>query len=155
MLRCLNVVYSPTLPPPPPTSTHTIHAALFRATQPSFGTICLAALILAGVRLLGLLCLGLRALPAYLPPYMRLVSMGAMMAVGYLEHATSTLSTYALAYVGLTGDPFFPSARRARALTGSAEESNLARYRRRFKTEHPGMIVWSTRSKEPTVEHLW
>ena len=128
---------SRTLPPPPPGSTHTIHSALYRASQPSFGTICLSALILAVVRFLGLVCIGLRALPAYLPPYLRFVSLGATMAVSYLENVTSTLSTYALAYVGLTGDPFFPSARRARALTGAAEESTLSRYRRKFKTEPP------------------
>ena len=123
-------------PPPPPSSTHTIHAALYRATQPSVGSICLSALILAGVRFLGLVCMGLRVLPAYLPPYLRPVSLGAGLAVGYLENATSTLSTYALAYVGLTGDPFFPSAHRSRALTSQAE-SGLARYQRKFKTEPP------------------
>lgn len=121
--------------PPPPSSTHTIHAALFRATQPSLGSIVLSALILASIRLLGLVCLGLRALPAYLPPYLRFVSMGAGMAVGYLESITNTLSTYALVYVGLTGDPFFPSARRSRAITGALESSNVARYRQKFRTE--------------------
>ncbi|KAH9852753.1 plasma-membrane choline transporter-domain-containing protein [Lenzites betulinus] len=125
----------PVLPPPPPTSTHTIHAAITRATQPSFGTIVLSALIVTGIRLLGLITLGLRALPAYLPPYMRVVSVGAGMAVGYLEAATSSLSTYALVYTGLTGDAFFPSARRARALTGAAENPSVVNYRRRFKTE--------------------
>ncbi|KAI0080525.1 hypothetical protein K474DRAFT_1657661 [Panus rudis PR-1116 ss-1] len=127
----------PTMPSPPPTSTHTIHAALTRATQPSLGTIVLSALILTGIRLLGLLTMGLRALPAYLPPYMRFVSVGAGMAVGYLENITGTLSTYALVYTGLTGDPFMPSARRSRALTGAVESQSLARYRKRFKTEPP------------------
>ncbi|OSD08429.1 hypothetical protein PYCCODRAFT_1429497 [Trametes coccinea BRFM310] len=127
----------PALPPPPPTSTHTIHAALTRATQPSLGTIVLSALIVTAIRILGLITLGLRALPAYLPPYMRVVSVGAGMAVGYLEAATSSLSTYALVYTGLTGDAFFPSARRAKALTGAAENPALVNYRRRFKTEPP------------------
>ena len=81
------------------------------------------------------MCLGLRALPAYLPPYLRFMSVGAGMAVGYLENVTNTLSTYALVYVGLTGDPFFPSARRSRALTGAVESSNLARYRQKFQSE--------------------
>src|ERR1700710_1119265 len=58
---------SPTLPPPPPASTHTIHAAIMRATQPSFGSIVLAGLILTGVRILGLLIIALRRFPAYLP----------------------------------------------------------------------------------------
>ncbi|KAL1947681.1 hypothetical protein VTO73DRAFT_13405 [Trametes versicolor] len=125
----------PVLPPPPPTSTHTIHAALTRATQPSLGTIVLSALIVTGIRLLGLITLGLRALPAYLPPYMRFVSIGAGMAVAYLEAATSSLSTYGLVYAGLTGDAFFPSARRSRALTGAVENPSVVNYRRRFQTE--------------------
>lgn len=128
-------LYSPVLPAPPPTSTHTIHAALTRATQPSLGTIVLSALIVTGIRLLGLLTLGLRALPAYLPPYMRFVSIGAGMAVAYLEAATSSLSTYGLVYAGLTGDAFFPSARRSRALTGAVENPSVVNYRRRFQTE--------------------
>ncbi|GJE90685.1 plasma-membrane choline transporter-domain-containing protein [Phanerochaete sordida] len=141
-VTCAGVVGSwyfanPDLPQPPPTSTHTIHAALFRATQPSLGSICLSALILAGVRLLGLTCMALRALPAYLPPYMRFVSVGAAMLVSYLENVTNTLSTYALVYLGLTGDAFFPSARRARALTSTVETSAGARYRQKFKTEPP------------------
>lgn len=126
---------SPSLPLPPPTSTHTIHAALFRASQPSIGSIVLSALILTGVRFLGLLCMALRALPAYLPPWAKFAAIGASMAVGYLESATDTLSTYALVYVGLTGDPFFLSARRSRALTGAVESSSLTRYRQKFKTE--------------------
>lgn len=127
--------YSPHMPLPPPTSTHTIHAALFRASQPSLGTVVLSALIMASIRIMGLLVLALRALPLYLPPYMRFVSVGAAMAVGYLETVTNALSTYALVYTGLTGDPFLPSARRARTLTGAVESSSLARYRRKFKTE--------------------
>lgn len=126
---------SPSLPLPPPTSTHTIHAAITRATQPSLGTVVLSALIVTAIRALGLLAMGLRALPAYLPPYMRIVSVGATMAVGYLEATTNSLSTYALVYTGLTGDAFFPSARRARALTGALEDPSLVNYRRRFKTE--------------------
>ncbi|KAL4244927.1 Protein PNS1 [Abortiporus biennis] len=127
----------PVLPPPPPTSTHTIHAALMRAAQPSLGSIVLSALIVTSIRLLGLITIGLRALPAYLPPYMRFVSVGATMAVAYLETVTSTLSTYGLVYVGLTGDSFMPSTRRTRALTGAVESSSLSRYRRKFKTEPP------------------
>ena len=126
---------SPVLPPPPPTSTHTIHAALMRSGQPSLGTIVLSALIVTAIRAMGIIAMALRALPAYLPPYMRIVSVGATMAVGYLEAATSSLSTYALIYTGLTGDAFFPSARRARALTGAVENPSLVNYRRRFKTE--------------------
>ncbi|KZT70116.1 hypothetical protein DAEQUDRAFT_689620 [Daedalea quercina L-15889] len=127
----------PAVPPPPPTSTHTIHAAITRATQPSLGSIAVSALILAGIRLLGLLTTGLRMLPYYLPPYLRVVSVGAGMLVGYMENVTGTLSKYALVYVGLTGDPFFPSARRSRALTAAVEHTSAINYRRRFRTEPP------------------
>lgn len=126
------------MPPPPPTSTHTIHAALFRATQPSLGSVVLASLIQAIVRAIGIACMGLRALPAYLPPYMRIVSVAAGMLVGYLESVTSQLSTYALIYIGLTGDPCMPSARRARALTGAVETDS---YRQKFRTERECLPV--------------
>ncbi|KAH9950218.1 plasma-membrane choline transporter-domain-containing protein [Amylocystis lapponica] len=127
----------PALPPPPPTSTHTIHAALMRSSQPSLGTIVLSALIIACLRFTGLLITALRVLPLYLPPYLRFVSVGAGMAVGYLDNVTGTLSMHALVYTGLTGDAFFPSARRARALTAAVETSAMVNYRRRFKTEPP------------------
>lgn len=45
--------------------------------------------------------------------------------------ATSSLSELALIYTGLTGDAFFPSARRARALTTVTNSSGgVPRYRR-------------------------
>ncbi|KAL4068171.1 plasma-membrane choline transporter-domain-containing protein [Scleroderma citrinum] len=125
--------------PPLPADTHTIHAALFRATYPSFGSIVLSALILAGIRLLSLLTIALRLLPSYFPlvlrPWLQPLAVGSGIAVGYLETVTSALSRYALIYTGLTGDPFFPSARRARALTVAVETADAGRYRRKFKTE--------------------
>ncbi|KAG6370223.1 hypothetical protein JVT61DRAFT_12376 [Boletus reticuloceps] len=39
---------------------------------------------------------------------------------------------YALVF---TGDPFLPSARRARALTAAVESPGAGRFRRKFKTE--------------------
>ena len=136
--RSLMRFCSPTLPPPPPTSTHTIHAAIMRATQPSFGSIVLAGFILTGVRIMGVLIIALRRFPAYLPlparPFLQPLVFVSVFAVGYLENATSSLSTYALAYLGLTGDPFFPSARRAAALT-SAANASVAKYRRKFKND--------------------
>jgi len=136
--------YSPTLPPPPPTSTHTIHAATTRATQSSLGSIILAGLILTGVRVLGLLTIALRTFPAYLPlpvrPFLQPLIFASAFAVGYLENATGSLSTHALAYLGLTGDPFFPSARRAAALT-AAVNSSVAKYRRKFKNDRTSGIL--------------
>lgn len=130
---------SPDLPPPPPTSTHTIHAALTRASQPSLGTIVLSALILTGVRMLALLTAFLRVAPAYLPlvmrPWLQPLIVGCTMAVGMLDNATTALSKYALVYVGLTGDAFFIAARRARALTSAVEGASEGKYRRKFKTE--------------------
>ncbi|KIK97456.1 hypothetical protein PAXRUDRAFT_824917 [Paxillus rubicundulus Ve08.2h10] len=122
-----------------PTDTHIIHAALIRSTYPSLGSIVLSALILAAIRMLTLLTIALRVLPSYFPfafrPWLRPLTIGAAMAVGYLESVTSTFSKYALVYTGLTGDPFFPSARRARALTAAVESASTGRFRRKFKAE--------------------
>lgn len=140
---CTDFKISPVLPPPPPTSTHTIHAALTRASQPSLGTIVLSALIIASLRALGLVITALRLLPLYLPPYMRFVSVLVGMIVGYLEGATGALSTYALVYTGLTGDAFFPSAKRSRVLTLAVESSSVVNYRRRFKTDRESRFCGS------------
>jgi hypothetical protein len=130
---------SPDLPPPPPTSTHIIHAALTRSTGPSLGSIVLASLLLTAIRLLALLTMLLRILPSYFPlilrPWLQPVTYGAAVAVGMLDNASSSLSKYALVYTGLTGDAFFPSARRARALTTSVENASSGKYKRKFKTE--------------------
>lgn len=127
------------MPPPSPTSTHTIHAALTRASQPSLGTVVLSALILTGVRVLALLTAFFRIAPAYLPlvlrPWLQPLVIGASMAVGLLDNVTTSLSKYALVYVGLTGDAFFVGARRARALTAAVEGASEGKYRRKFKTE--------------------
>jgi len=115
-----------------------------RATQPSLGSIVLAGLILTGVRILGLLTIALRRFPAYLPlpvrPFLQPLVIASAFAVGYLENATSSLSTHALAYLGLTGDPFFPSARRAAALT-TAVNASVAKYRRKFKNDRSSDIL--------------
>ncbi|KAF5368765.1 hypothetical protein D9615_010409 [Tricholomella constricta] len=111
----------PDAPPPPPTSTHTIHAALTRSTGPSIGTIVLSALLLTIIRMLTLLTLFLQRLPLYIPARAFFLVSGIRMAAGYLETATTALSKYALIYSGLTGDPFMNSARRARALTSGVE----------------------------------
>lgn len=56
------------------------------------------------------------------------------MAVGYLDGVTTALSKYALVYTGMTGDPFMPSARRARALT-TAIETRVDRGRKKGRSE--------------------
>lgn len=131
----------PDVPIPLPSDTHIIHAALMRAAYPSLGSIVLSALILTGIRLLGLLTLALRWLPLYLPlvlrPWCQPIIFGSGMAVSYLESVTTSLSKYALVYTGLTGDHFFLSARRARALTAAVETASAGRYRKKFKTEPP------------------
>ena len=121
-----------------------------RATQPSLGSIVLAGLILTGVRILGLLTIALRRFPGYLPlpvrPFLQPLVIASAFAVGYLENATGSLSTHALVYLGLTGDPFFPSARRAAALT-AAVNGSVAKYRRKFKNDRmsraPSILITS------------
>ena len=94
---------------------------------------------MAGVRMLTLLAIAFRLLPSYFPlvlrPWLQPLTVGLGMAVGYLETVTTSFSKYALVYTGLTGDPFLPSARRARALTAAVESSGAGRFRRKFKAE--------------------
>ncbi|KAF9446408.1 hypothetical protein P691DRAFT_783756 [Macrolepiota fuliginosa MF-IS2] len=122
--------------PPPPMSTHTIHAAIVRSTGPSLGTVCLSALILTIIRLLTLFTLFLERLPTYIPPRAFFLVNGIRLAVGYLDGVTTALSKYALVYSGLTGDAFMPSARRARALTTSVE-AKIKQGRKKFSSEPP------------------
>ncbi|KAG6829364.1 hypothetical protein H0H87_011673 [Tephrocybe sp. NHM501043] len=131
----------PNVPPPPPTSTHTIHAALTRSTGPSLGTIALSALLLTAIRILTLLTLLLHRLPVYIPARAFFLVTGIRMAVGYLEAVTTALSKYALIYTGLTGDSFMNSARRAKALTTGAEAKTGRNARKGYGTEPPLMLL--------------
>lgn len=94
---------------------------------------------MAAIRMLTLLTIVLRLLPSYFPlalrPWLQPLVIGAGMAVGYLESVTTSFSKYALVYTGLTGNPFLPSARRARALTVAIESAGAGRFRQKFKTE--------------------
>jgi len=98
------------------------------------------------VRLLSLVVLFLQRFPVFLPLIVRVYAQpliyAAAVAAGYLEGASSTLSKYALVYVGITGDPFWPSARRARALAVAAESSG-GKYKRRFQTEREPLELFS------------
>ena len=114
--------------------THRIHAALYRALQPSLGSIALAGLLLTLTRVLLLFTLFLRRVPIYLPIALRIYTGPLLFAAGYLEDAAGSLSKYALVYVGLTGEGFWLSARRARALVTGAE-SGVGRFRKNFKSE--------------------
>jgi hypothetical protein len=114
--------------------THRIHAALYRALQPSLGSIALAGLLLTVTRVLLLFTLFLRRVPVYLPIALRIYTGPLLFAAGYLEDAAGSLSKYALVYVGLTGEGFWLSARRARALVSGAE-SGVGRFRKNFKSE--------------------
>ena len=114
--------------------THRIRAALYRATQPSLGSIALAGLLLTLTRMLLLLTVFLRQVPLYLPIPLRIYSGPLLYAAGYLEDAVGSLSKYALVYVGLTGEGFWISACRARALVTGAS-SGAGRFRKNFKSE--------------------
>ena len=126
-------IFSPSVPVPLPTSTHTIHAALVRSTGPSLGSIVLASLILTFLRLLSLTALLLRRLPALLlrvpwvpvsVPIALYVVPGIRWLVAWLEAKSGTLSRYALVYGGLTGAGFWESAVRGRELVAGVEGSN-------------------------------
>jgi Plasma-membrane choline transporter len=90
----------------------------------------LSALLLTLIRLLGLCVLFLRRVPFYVS--FRWTVAAAGMGVRMLEGVTTALSRHALIYTGLTGDAFFPSARRARALT---DATAAAKHRQKFKNE--------------------
>ncbi|KAI0314722.1 plasma-membrane choline transporter-domain-containing protein [Amylostereum chailletii] len=133
----------PALPPPPPTSTHTLHAALYRATHPSFGSIAFAALLLTCVRALSLLAIGLRRAPLYLPPAMKIYAgpllYGTGIAAGWIETWVGRFGRYVLIYVGVTGDGFWASVGRSSGLT--SVDHTATGWRRRFQTEPPLTIL--------------
>lgn len=128
--------------------THRIHAALYRASQPSLGSIALAGLLLTLTRMLLLFTVFLRRVPVYLPIAMRIYTGPLLFAAGYLEDAAGSLSKYALVYVGLTGEGFWVSARRARALIAGAE-SGSGRFSKSFKLER-AYRVYVSRSSQLT-----
>ncbi|KAF8624117.1 hypothetical protein AX15_006026 [Amanita polypyramis BW_CC] len=131
----------PDAPPTPPTSTHTIHAAILRSTGPSLGTVAVSALLLTIVRLLYSLTYMLRQIPPYIPARAFFVISGVRIAINYLESATTAVSKHALVYAGLTGDPFMHSARRARALTNSVEGKIGWYGRRKFSSERRYLLA--------------
>jgi hypothetical protein len=131
---------SPAAPPPPPMNTHRIHAALYRALRPSLGSIALAGLLLTLTRILLLFTIFLRRVPVYLPIALRIYTGPLLFAAGYLEDAAGSLSKFALVYVGLTGEGFWVSARRAKALAAGAE-TGAGRIRKTFKSERECHLI--------------
>jgi hypothetical protein len=98
-------------------------------------------MILTGLRVLSISARFFGWLPLAMPlaarPYITPVSMAMIYMVNWIESAVHahTLSNHALIYVGLTGTPFMPSAKRARVLTTAVEGASEGKYKRKFKTE--------------------
>ncbi|GAA95249.1 uncharacterized protein L969DRAFT_101482 [Mixia osmundae IAM 14324] len=107
--------------PDSPTSNELIVASLQRATGPSLGTVCYSALLLALLDSLALVSSKMRnvtrstsRLPGFLSPLYYLAPAFALAASFF-----DAISSYALVFAGLTGQPFAESARRSAALISS------------------------------------
>jgi hypothetical protein len=103
-------------------------AAVHRATGTSLGSICTGAGIIAIVRVIGRSASELKRITSprnkLLPsPLAFLSALAPMLTVvtGILDQ----LNGYALVYVGVTGDAFWPSARRAVRLAGRRNGGHL------------------------------
>ncbi|WVR03619.1 hypothetical protein IAU60_000611 [Kwoniella sp. DSM 27419] len=106
-------------------------SAVHRATGSSLGSICIGAGIVATVRVVGRSAAELKRVTnpksKILPsPLHFLTGLAPMFAVvaGILDQ----LNGYALVYVGITGEAFWPSARRAVALAGRRNGGRLLDY---------------------------
>ena len=90
-------------------------SALFRASGPSFGSTAAAAIFLSCARVLelGTFFVYRYTTPPAVPPQLNPLAIPPRMLATLLRG----LSTYGLTYVGVTGEPFFPAARKAQALT--------------------------------------
>ncbi|CCA67496.1 hypothetical protein PIIN_01325 [Serendipita indica DSM 11827] len=106
--------------------TDELHAAVYRATSPSLGTNCLSALVMAGVHSLTFLIHNLSRLTV--PPTLLPFVLPLAGPTTFVSTIMASLSNYALVYVGITGDAFFPAARRAKALTSSRGLRSKAGY---------------------------
>lgn len=103
-------------------------AAVHRATGTSLGSICLGSLIVAIVRLAGRAAAEMKRitnprsniLPTPLTFISKMTPLFSIVA-GLLDQ----LNGYALVYVGITGDAFWPSARRAVGLAGRRKGGHL------------------------------
>lgn len=101
-------------------------AAAHRATGTSLGSVCLGSLIVASVQLVGRAaselkkCTNPRRLPHALSFLSRLTPVFSVTA-----SILDQVNGYALVYVGITGDAFWPSARRAVGLASRRRSGQL------------------------------
>lgn len=103
-------------------------AAVHRATGPSLGSVCVGSLIVATMRVVGRTAAELkrvtsprsRVLPSALSFLTSLTPIFSIIA-SVLDQANG----YALVYVGVTGEAFWPSARRAVGLTSRRNSGKL------------------------------
>lgn len=106
-------------------------AAVHRATGPSLGSVCVGSLIVATMRIVGRTAAEMKrvtsqrrkVLPRALSFLTSLTPIFSIVA-SVLDQANS----YALVYVGVTGDAFWPSARRAVGLTSRRNCGKLLDY---------------------------
>ncbi|KAL1413259.1 hypothetical protein Q8F55_001014 [Vanrija albida] len=106
-------------------------AAVHRATGTSLGSVCLGSLIVATVRLVGRAAAELKRITS---PRSKVLPT----ALSFLSRLTpffnvtasvlDQLNGYALVYVGITGDAFWPSARRAVGLASRKNAGKLLDY---------------------------
>nr|XP_031863504.1 uncharacterized protein CI109_000754 [Kwoniella shandongensis]KAA5530576.1 hypothetical protein CI109_000754 [Kwoniella shandongensis] len=106
-------------------------AAVHRATGTSLGSICIGAGIVATVRVVGRSAAELKRITnpksKVLPtPLHFLTSLTPIFTV--IAGVLDQLNGYALVYVGITGDAFWPSARRAVGLAGRRKGGRLLDY---------------------------
>lgn len=101
-------------------------AAIYRATSPSLGSNCLSAIVMTGVQVFTFAIQA--AARVTVPPMLLPIITPLAAPTAFLSNAMASLSHYALVYAGITGEGFFPSARRARALTSSRGLRSRAGY---------------------------
>ncbi|KDQ10206.1 hypothetical protein BOTBODRAFT_190664 [Botryobasidium botryosum FD-172 SS1] len=101
-------------------------AAFVRATGPSLGSVCLGAVLLALIRWSLVLLRFVRRMttPAHLIP---LSAFHPLTILAGMISVLDSLSAYGLVYVGVTGEGFWVSARRARELTGNGSGGGRGR----------------------------
>ncbi|KAI5450338.1 hypothetical protein NCC49_003121 [Naganishia albida] len=106
-------------------------AAVQRATGSNLGSICLSSLIVAVARMVGKTALTARRITHpranVLPgPLMFLKALTPLFTL--LAGVLDFLNGYALVYVGVTGEAFWPSAKRAVRLAGKRHQAHLMDY---------------------------